>query len=282
YELEEHEGRPYVVTEYVPGCFLEAATATALLEGRNLSPAFCCYIAAEVADALHHAWHRTGPGGEALHIVHRAVSPMTIRLGLQGEVKLTDFGVAWSNLPGRVHTAPQVLRADAAYAAPEVMRLQPPDGRADLYSLGLVLLELLSGQYPLDPPDVALPADASPEVARYNAHVRAERTTWTSVGTLADRIQRFGPEDVERTARGLPGQLKHLLHKVLRGNPDDRYQTGAELRDDLRAYLRLGKPFGAREAAAELAPLLFNKKRSPHETRAFPTEQGVLPTPEEE
>jgi serine/threonine-protein kinase len=281
YGLEEHEGRPYVVTEYVPGCFLEAASATALLEGRTLSTGLACYIAAEVAEALHYAWHHASEGGVALRIVHRAVSPMTIRLGHQGEVKLTDFGVAWSNLTGRLRTAPQVLRANVAYGAPEVVRLQRPDGRADLYSLGLVLLELLSGQSPLDPPEVAQPTEESPEVTRYNARVRTECPTWTSGGQLADRIQRFGPEDVERVARGVPGQLKRILHKALRGNPEDRYQTGAELREDLRAYLRLGRPFGAAEAAAELAPLLFQKK-SPQETRAFPTEKGVLPTPEEE
>ena len=188
--------------------------------------------------------------------------------------------MAWSNLTGRLRTAPQVLRADVAYGAPELVRLQQPDGRADLYSLGLVLLELLSGQYPLYPPDVAQPTEESPEVTRYNARVRTECPTWTSAGELADRIQRFGPEDVERVARGVPGQLKRILHKALRGNPEDRYQTGAELRDDLRAHLRLGRPFGDAEAAAELASLLFQKK-SPQETRAFPTEKGVLPTPEE-
>lgn len=279
--LEEHEGRPYVVTEYVEGCFLDTAMATALLGRRKLSPAFACYIGVAVADALHHAWNRVDEGGQPLRVVHRAVSPMTIRLGRQGEVKLTDFGVAWSELTGRVHTAPRVLRADVAYAAPEIMRFQPADGRADLFSLGMVLLEMLAGQYPLDPPDLALPQDASPEAARYNASVQAERTTWASVGLLADRILRFGPEDVERVAPGVPGQLKHILHKALRADPADRYQSGAELSGDLRAAVRLGRRFGPREAAAELARLAFHTG-APHATRAFPTEKGVVPLPEED
>ncbi|MFY0524917.1 serine/threonine-protein kinase [Archangium gephyra] len=279
--LEEHEGRPYVVTEYMAGCLLDTAMAAVLLEGRRLSPAFACYIAAEAADALHHAWNRKGERGQPLHVVHRAVSPMTLRLGLQGQVKLTDFGVAWSEMTGRVRTAPRVLRADVAYAAPEVLRFQPPDGRADLYSLGMVLLEMLAGQYPLDPQDVNLPPGESPEVVRYNSTVKAERTTWASVGELADRILRFGPEDVERAAQGVPGQLKRIVHKALRARLEERYQSGAELREDLRTYLRLGKPFGAQEAAAELAPLVFNQKPA-QDTRAFPTEKGVLPTPEEE
>jgi hypothetical protein len=71
----------------------------------------------------------------------------------------------------------------------------------------MVLLEMLSGQYPLDSPDVRLPFRESPEAIRYNARVRAERPTWTSVGELADRILSFGPEDVERVARKVPEPL---------------------------------------------------------------------------
>ncbi|HEX5751106.1 MAG TPA: serine/threonine-protein kinase [Archangium sp.] len=279
--LEEHEGRPYVVTEYVAGCFLDTAIAAALLERRKLSPAFACYIAAEVADALHHAWNCKGEGDRPLHVVHRAVSPMSIRLGRQGEVKLTDFGVAWSELTGRVHTAPRVLRADLAYAAPEIMRFHPADGRADLFSLGMVLLEMLAGRYPLDPPDLALPQDASPEVVRYNAITQSERTTWASVGQLAERILHFDSEDVERMASGIPAQLKHILHKALRADPGDRYQSGAELSADLRSYLHQDRPFGKREAATEVISLICNKT-SPHATHAFPTEKGVVPVPEED
>lgn len=279
--LEWHEGQPYVVTEYVEGCFLETAMEAALLKGKRLSPAFVAFVAAEVAEALHYAHHCAGEGGQALQVVHRAVSPMRIRLGLKGVVKLTDFGVAWSKLAERLPTPPRVLRADVAYAAPEVVRFQPVDGRADLFSLGMVLLEVLSGQHPLDLPDVRQPLGESPEVARYNARVHAERTTWASVGELADRIVRFGPEDVERVAQDVPEGLKQIIHKSVRGSPEDRYQTGAELRDALREWLRgLGTPFGREQVAAELAHLL-RESPSPHEAGAFPTEKGVLLTPEE-
>ncbi|MFL5355183.1 serine/threonine-protein kinase [Archangium sp.] len=281
YGLEQYDGRPYVVTEFLPGCFLDTAIGTALERRHKLSPSLACYIAVALADALHYAWHCTDKKGQPLHVVHRAVSPMTIRLGLEGQVKLTDFGVAWSELTGRTPTAPHVLRADVAYGAPELMRLQPPDGRADLYSLGMVLLEMLAGHYPLDPPDVAQLPPEDPAVARYNARVRPERLAWTSAGELANRIQRFGPEDVERAAPHVPGQLKRIVHKMLRSDPADRYQTGAELRADLLSYLQQAKPFGAPEAAAELAALVF-KKKSPDETHVFPAEKGVVPTPEED
>jgi serine/threonine-protein kinase len=282
YGLEEYEGAPYVVMEHTRGIFLETAMETALLLGRTLAPAHAVYIAAEVADALDSAWNSKGEGGQPLYIVHRAVSPMSIRLELGGGVKLTDFGVAYSRLVGRLDTPSKMLRADMAYAAPEVMRRQKPDGRADLYSLGMVLLEMLSGQYPLDPSDVNMPPGESADVLRYNARMRAERPTWTSAGELADRILRFGPEDVERLAQRVPEPLKRILHKVLCGNPDDRYQTGGEMREELRAWLNnQGKRFGPARAAEELETLL-HEKPAPQETRAFPIEKGVLPTPEEE
>ncbi|HYO53852.1 serine/threonine-protein kinase [Archangium sp.] len=282
YGLEEYQGEPHLVMEHSPGLFLETAMETALLLGRKLAPAHAVYIAAEVADALHHAWNSQGEDGRPLHVVHRAVSPMSIRLEFNGRVKLTDFGVAYSRMAGRLETPSKVLRAELAYAAPEVVRRQKPDGRADLYSLGMVLLEMLSGQYPLDSPNVNLPFRESSEVVRYNARVRAERPTWTSAGELADRILGFGPNDVERVARKVPEPLKRILHKALRGNPDDRHRNGGEMRDELCAWLSgQGKRFGRSRAAAELRAL-EREKPAPQETHAFPIEQGVLPTPEEE
>jgi serine/threonine-protein kinase len=282
YGLEDYQGVPYVVMEHTEGIFLATAMETALLLGRTLTPAHAVYIAAEVADALHYAWNSQDEEGRPLHVVHRAVSPMSIRLESSGRVKLTDFGVAYSRMVGRLDTPSKVLRAELDYAAPEVMRHQEPDGRADLYSLGMVLLEMLSGQYPLDSPDERLPFRETPEAVRYNARVRAERPTWTSVGELADRILSFGPEDVERVARKVPEPLKRILHKALRGNPDERYQSGGEMRDELSAWLSgQGKRFGRSRAAAELRAL-DRDKPAPQETGAFPIEKGVLLTPEEE
>ncbi len=195
YGLEEYEGAPYVVMEHTRGIFLETAMETALLLGRTLAPAHAVYIAAEVANALHYACNIQGEDGRPLHLVHRAVSPTSIRLEFSGRVTLTDFGVAYSRMVGRLDTPSKVLRAELAYAAPEVMRRQKPDGRADLYSLGMVVLEMLSGQYPLDPPDVNLPAGESPEVDRYNARMRAERPTWTSAGVLPSGPRRTWPTE---------------------------------------------------------------------------------------
>jgi serine/threonine-protein kinase len=290
FRLAEHQGAPFVVMEHSRGAFLATIIGSALLLGRKLSPALAAFIAAEVANALDYAHHCEDDRGRPLHIIHRAVGPMTIRLGRNGRVKLTNFGAAFSELLGRVPTPPKVLRGNFAYAAPEIIRsvsqkgraglLSPKgiDSRADIFSLGLVLLEIIAGNHPLDPQDV-LPPEVSKHALRLVSGVRAEHSAWASIEVLADRLLRFGPEDVERIAYKAPAPLKQIAHRALLSDPAERYQSAAEMRDDLREYLRsLRQPFGAPEAAAELADIL--KKASALKRKAaHPVEIGVLPWP---
>jgi len=288
--LAECGGVPYVVMEHTGGAFLATVIGSALLLDRKLSPACAAFIAAEVANALDYAHHCEDDRGRELHIVHRAVSPMAIRLGRNGRVKLTNFGAAFSELLGRVPTPPKVLRGNFAYAAPEIIRsisekgraglLSPKgiDSRADIFSLGLVLLEIIAGNHPLDPQDV-LPPEVSRRALRLVSGVRAEHSAWSSIEVLADRLLRFGPEDVDRIAYKAPAPLKQVAHRALRSDPAERYQSAAEMRDELRAYLRsLRQPFGVTEAAAELADI-FKKASALKRKDAHPVELGVLPWP---
>jgi len=290
FRLAEHQGSPYVVMEHTTGAFLATIIGSALLLDRKLSPALAAFITSEVANSLDYAHHCKDDKGRELHIIHRAVSPMTIRLGRNGRVKLTNFGAAFSELLGRVPTPPRVLRGNFAYAAPEIVRsvaqkgraglLSPKgiDSRADIFSLGLVLLEMIAGHHPLDPPDT-LPSEVSRRALRLVSGVKAEHSAWASIEVLADRLLRFGPDDVERIAQQASAPLKQVAQRALRSDPAERYQSAAEMRDDLRAYLRsLGRAFGAPEAAAELADIL--KKASALKRKdAHPVELGVLPWP---
>ncbi|HYO58688.1 serine/threonine protein kinase [Archangium sp.] len=288
--LAERRGVPYVVMEHVRGCFLATAIGSALLLDRKFSASLAAFIAAEVAIALDSAHHCQDDRGRPLHIVHRAVSPMTIRLGRNGRVKLTHFGAAFSELLGRVPTPPRVLRGNFAYAAPELIRSVSEkggaglltskgiDSRADVFSLGLVLLEMIAGHHPLDPPDV-LPPRVSKRALQLVSGVRVEHSAWASIEVLTDRLLRFGPEDVERIAHKTPAPLKQVVHRALRSNPAERYQSAAELRDDLRAYLHsLRQPFGAPEAAEELADIVARASALKRKD-AHPIELGVLPWP---
>ncbi|WNG57597.1 protein kinase [Archangium gephyra] len=285
-----HGKSAYVVMEHLKGCYLLTAMDFALLVARSLSPAFAAYVSAEVADALAYAHARTDAEGHPLHIVHRAVGPMRIRLGFDGRVKLANFGAAYSELRDRLKTPPGLLRGDPAYCAPEVLRAVMEstgsradpliggaiDGRADVFSLGLVLLEMLLAEYPLDPSDE--PVQRVP--VGFASSVRAERTTQLSLDVLAYRLLRFHPEDAERSLEMVPAALRSIVRRALEPEPAARYSAAA-MRDELRAYLgSLERPFGEAELAAELR-LIWAAAARVKRLMANPIERTAL-SPDEE
>jgi serine/threonine-protein kinase len=282
---------PYIVMEHLRGCFLLTLMDAAWLVGRKLSPDFAAYVAAEVADALDYAHRCEDEDGNPLKLVHRAVGPMRIRLGDNGRVKLTNFGAAYSELLGRIPTRHGLLRGDPAYIAPEILlgflkpkaRQRDPltphrlDGRADIFSLGLVLLEMLLARYPLDPPD-RLWEDLD---ERFPPGVRAERSSLLPLETLANRVLHFGPEEVEHAAKDLPAALQKIVARALRQNPAERYPSADDMRYDLRDFLhaRHGRPYGAKEAEAELSDILKEASDLRKLTAHPDVEKGVLPLP---
>ncbi|WP_309896239.1 serine/threonine-protein kinase [Archangium sp.] len=290
YGYAVHDELPYIVMEHLRGCYLLTAMDAAVAVGRRLSPAFAAYVAAEVADALDHAHRCEGEDREPLHLVHRAVGPMRIRLGRNGRVQLTNFGAAYSELLGRIRSPDGLLRGDPAYIAPEILRgfLRPEpgqrdiltprslDGRADLFSLGLVLLEMLVASYPLDAPDT-LWRDVK---RRFPAEVRVEVPTFLELETLADRVLHFGPEEVQQVAEDLPAPLRRIVARALRPHPDERHPSADVLRDELRAWLQgLPRPYGAKEAEQELARLLQEASDLGGLAAHAGVERGVLPLP---
>lgn len=290
YGFAFHDDAAFVVMENMRGCYLLTAMDFTLLVGRTLSPAFAAYVSAEVANALDHAHGRSDSEGHPLHIIHRAVGPMRIRLGFNGRVKLTNFGAAYSELRDRLQTPPGLLRGDPAYCAPEILRAVMKsagsradpliagaiDGRADVFSLGLVLLEMLLAEYPLDPSD----APVQGSLSGFASHVRTERTTQISLDVLASRLLRFDPADAEHLLEMVPAPLRSIVRRALQPEPSARYGA-AEMRDELRAYLgSLERPFGDVEMAAELKAI-FEAATRVRRLTANPIERTAL-SPDEE
>jgi serine/threonine-protein kinase len=254
YHLKLYRGAPHVVMEYVEGRSLDTVLNLAAMRRQPLSPAFAAYVASEVADALHHAHTLTDDLGRPLHIVHRDVSPRNIRVGTHGEVKLTNFTVAMSALLGREVTSRPLVKGDVTYASPEALRRKAVDARSDLFSLGLVLLELLAGRHPLMVEDTVPVPPLRAEDGSEAQPLEAQGPTWMPVDEVAARMVRIGPEQVVRLAAGLPEPLVALVLRALRQEPAERFQTGEELASTLRAWLRAHAPgYGRHEAAEELA-----------------------------
>ncbi len=283
-------GHPYVVMEHMHGCFLLTVMDAALQSRIRLTPAFASFVAAQVAEALEYAHRCVDDGGRPLQLVHRAVGPLRIHLGQGGRVKLTNFGAALSELLGRVPTPTGLLRGDANYLAPEILQnaLNPArdapdaltprdlDGRADIFSLGLVLLEMSAASYPLDPPEALSP----PVSMLLPAHVRSQRPPLLRLETLADRVLHLGPEEVRRASETVPEPLRRIVTRALRQAPAERYPTAGDMAAELHHYLgTLERPYGARELDEEVARIL--KHVADHRTLdAYGTvERGVLPLP---
>lgn len=249
-------GTLYAVQEYVESRSLDELYTDALLCGTFCSERFVLHVAAELASALHAAHTRTDASGQLLGIVHRELHPERIHFSTQGQVKLEGFGLA---------TSPPRITGPVVYAAPEQLLQRPVEARSELFSLGLIMLELLTGQHlyqPMEDVDLrgmalnmaTLSADtlkmmgaAVDELGRL--HERARRHE--GLAQVTQQATSFGFEDVERLTQKVPGPTRFILHRLLRPEPQERYGSAAELEWALRERLHTLGAYGAREAAEE-------------------------------
>jgi serine/threonine protein kinase len=137
------EGEYFIVLEYVEGYDLRAIMESIAAEGEIIPEALSLHIAAEVAQGLHFAHDLRGADGQPLGLIHRDVSPSNVLISFAGEVKLSDFGLA-----KRRHDRSVVgtLKGNLIYMSPEQARQAPLDRRTDVFSLGAMLFELLTGK----------------------------------------------------------------------------------------------------------------------------------------
>jgi serine/threonine protein kinase len=148
YEFGAIEGTPYIAMEYLRGKNLAEVLSALRSLGEPLLPALAVFIAQEVAGALAHAHETEDVNGLPLRIIHGNVSPANIMLVREGAVKLLDFGV-WPVVAGQVPLVKRQgkpLPLNHPYLSPEQVLGQPIDERSDLFSLGVVLWEMLTGR----------------------------------------------------------------------------------------------------------------------------------------
>ncbi|MDG1264882.1 MAG: protein kinase [Ilumatobacter sp.] len=205
HDVFEQDGRQAVVMQLVDGKSLRQ-----LLDTQNrLSPELTCHIGTAVAMALDNA-HEAG-------FVHRDVKPGNIMITPDGRVLLTDFGIA-KGLHGDGNddlTSDNIMMGTAKYLSPEQVRGKKLDGRADLYSLGLVLYECLAGRVPF--------------------------LGETDADTALARLQR-DPTDLARLRATLPTRLVTVVHALLARRPENRPADGAALIIELKAAREDGPP----------------------------------------
>jgi serine/threonine-protein kinase len=253
---------PVLILEYIPGRRLSEVFTLARRAGRVLTEELACFVIAEVAEGLHHAHACVDEEGRSLGIVHRDVTPYNILLSARGEVKLADFGVAWSRLQGRMTSEGDNYPGSLAYSSPERTALEHVDGRSDLFSLGVILLQLLTGAH-------LFAASERFEAELRSRQLRAQQDLshlgqtpgLEEMGAYRTRflmrhIRNLTVESIQLATRGLPERLQPILHKALAPRREARYAHGAELSAALREYLgQGGKRFGREVVAEQVAAL---------------------------
>jgi eukaryotic-like serine/threonine-protein kinase len=268
-EVADPSGQPHLVLEHVEGMSLERVLNKAARRGQPMSEAFAAYVALQVAHGLHHAHTRMDERGTPLRVVHRSISPSTLWVTEEGTVKLIDFGAVRAEVPGIRSTDGQVLKGAAGYAAPEVLCMEAPDARADIFSLGLVLVEMLSLQHLYDPPRASPRVGLRGLFAKLRGRLLAEEPAWVDAAELAARAARLKPAEVERALAQVAEPLREMAKRALRVNPAERYPTAAAFGEELRDFLK------ARHAAYGPAQVVL-EVRSVQQMAA--REHGIMQT----
>ncbi|EAU65467.1 protein kinase domain, putative [Stigmatella aurantiaca DW4/3-1] len=260
--------------EHVDGPSLDTVLNLVAMLERPVSSAFALYVTVEVADALHHAHTLPGEQGTPLGIIHRDVSPRNIYLDAYGAVKLTHFGAAYSLIVGREETPHLLLKGDVAYASPEYLRREHLAPSSDVFALGLVLVELLTGRHLFNVDDAG---EARSLFLRPGEQVpKPEESPSLPFALMRNLIEHYEPDDVEKAVRGLPESVKAIIHKALRRDPAQRYVTAAEMRDALLGALaQMPRPYGRKEVHEEVLQLISDA--SAHRDRLELPQEGIFP-----
>ncbi len=206
HKLGEDQGVLYMAMEWVAGDSLKAVITEAK-KRKPIPPEMAVRIIADAAAGLHAAHELRGWDGELRNVVHCDVSPHNILIGIDGAVKLVDFGVA--NAMSHVEESTEV-RGKLAYMSPEQVNLLPLDRRSDVFSLGIVLFELTTGQRLFK--------------GRDDAH-SVDLVKWGKI-----------PRPTELDGR-YPPKLQSIVLRALERDVDTRYQTAEELQVALERYL---------------------------------------------
>ena len=244
YDLGKVDAWHYIAMEYVEGKDLRTLLKLGKERGFPLAGELALFIAAKIANALDYVHRRPAPDGSELNLVHRDVSPQNILISDEGDIKLCDFGIA--KAASKVSTTMSgALKGKLQYMSPEQAWGKKLDRRSDIFSLGSVLYEMLTGA-PLFEGD-------------------------TDMSVLES--VREG-EVAPPTSRGVevPKRVDQIVLKALAKNPQERYQNASEFEKDLHAVLYTYQPS---PGPADLAIYMHRLLEAPP---AIPA-PAPLPTP---
>ena len=209
FDLGRADESYFIAMEYVAGKDLSSVLRRGKQRRKPIAQELAVYVVSEVAKGLDYAHRRRDQNMRPLGIVHRDVSPQNVLLSLEGEVKLTDFGIAKARTivddgdPGE-------LRGKYAYMPPEQASGESVDARSDLYALGVVLYEALCGKNPFE-------------------HESAYETL--------RRVRDPNPPPLRHVNPEIPEELAAIVERAMRPNREERHPNAGRLYEELVQFL---------------------------------------------
>ncbi len=243
YDLGKVENSYYIAMEYVEGRDLRSILKSGAEHGLPLPPELALFIASKLAAALDYAHRRKDFNGHDLSLVHRDVSPQNVLISYEGDIKLCDFGIAKAASKSS-QTQAGALKGKLQYMSPEQASGKALDRRSDLFSLGSVLYEMLTGE---------------------------KLFAGDSDLTILEQVRNVKASAPSAKNPDVPKRADTIVLKALAKSPEDRYQNASDLQRDLESVLYTFSPApGSADVAIYLHHLTAEEKSAAAGTdRAF-------------
>ncbi|MCA9669201.1 MAG: serine/threonine protein kinase, partial [Myxococcales bacterium] len=244
FDLGRHENRYYISMEYVDGADLFKVMRALSEKGVDVPIDVAAYIVQELCTGLDYAHRKRDPQGRALSIVHRDISPQNVLLSTAGEIKIVDFGIAKA-ASRTLRTQAGVIKGKYFYMSPEQAWGDPIDHRTDIFSAGIILYEILTGQM------LYLEED---------------------MHRLLDMVRKAEIAPPTRRRPDIPRELERVVMKALAKHPEERFQSAQEFQVALTNFLFSYASDFTPERVAELLRTALEEREEEEEeaTRAEP------------
>ena len=210
FDLGKSDNTYFIVMEYVEGLNLKSLLEAQSMRGTlGLPVPLVGWVVNEILKGLDYAHRLVDAEGQSLNIVHRDISPPNILISWNGEIKLTDFGLAKATTQLEA-TDPGVVKGKFAYLSPEAAYGQPIDHRADVFAVGILAFEMLTGR---------------------------QLFVGDTDFQIVEAVRRAEIPSMRALNPDIPEGLEQIIRKSLAREPDERYQTASDFADDVLSFL---------------------------------------------
>jgi serine/threonine protein kinase len=245
FDLGKVDDSYFIALEYVNGRDLRSVFDELRKMEQRMPMPQVCYCVMQLCEGLDYAHNKRDAQGRELNLVHRDVSPQNVLLGYEGEVKLIDFGIA--KAAGKASkTQAGILKGKFGYMSPEQVRGLPIDRRSDIFALGIVLYELLTGE-----------------------RLFIGESDFSTLEKVRN-VEIISPSSFNAD---IPEKLERIVLKALEKNVEDRYQNAIDLHDDLQLFMHSVGQFASRKDLSAWMKRTFASEANLEDSEALDFEE---------